>query len=382
MTYFFDFYFDSAHSLIPRVKSHFSFVHTYFKKINIITLDDRNFTQIFRAAEVTHIPLLPVRVPHVIRGLLGTILGIIKLTRVSKAEGEIVLFSSPYALYSIIVSRLLKIPLIVHFKYDPTMQPLTNLKRRLIRGVLELMIRMALRSAKLVVVTTPRLKEMVINRGVRPENVIVSPNYVDEKLFSPDVDEKRVRQQLSIPSHEKMIIYMGRLSYEKGVDVLVKAFSIIQNDVYNAKLVIVGDGPEKDKLKEDCQKLNVHEKVIFIKSVAHNLVPNFLAASDIVVLPSYSEGHPKFLIEAMIMGKPIVATNVPGITDVVTHLKEAVLVEAGDANALAKAIELLLKDEELAHNLAYNARKKALEMYSKSSVFKRFKETPLLILGF
>jgi len=241
---------------------------------------------------------------------------------------------------------------------------------------------MALRSAKLVVVTTPRLKEMVINRGVRPENVIVSPNYVDEELFSPDVDGKWVRQQLSIPSHEKMIIYMGRLSYEKGVNVLVKAFSIIQNNVYNAKLVIVGDGPEKDKLKEDCQKLNVPEKVVFIKFVTHNLVPNFLAASDIVVLPSYNEGHPKFLIEAMIMSKPIVATDVPGINDVVIHFKEAVLVKAGDANALAKAIESLLKDEEFAYNLAYNARKKALEMYSKSSVFKRFKETPLLILGF
>jgi glycosyltransferase involved in cell wall biosynthesis len=262
------------------------------------------------------------------------------------------------------------------------MRPSTSIKRIFIRGIWELLINQALKSSKLVIVTTPRLKEIVIARGVRPENVIISPNYVDEELFSPNADGKWVRRKLSIPSHEKVIIYMGRLSYEKGVNVLVKAFSIIQNNVYNAKLVIVGDGPEKDKLKEDCQKLKIQEKVIFIKPVPHILVPNFLAASDIVVLPSYSEGHPKFLIEAMIMGKPIVATNVPGINDVVTHFKEAVLVEAGDANALAKAIELLLKDEKFAYNLAYNARKKALEIYSKSSVFKGIEDNPFRILGF
>ena len=132
---------------------------------------------------------------------------------------------------------------------------------------------------------------------------------------------------------------------------------------------------------EQCKRLNLLDKVKFVKPVPHNRVPNLLAASDIIVLPSYSEGCPKILVEAMMMGKPIVATNIPGINDVVENQKEALLVEPGDPVALAHAIKTLLNDKTLASTLAFNARKRALEKYSKSALLNLYRENPLLLIG-
>lgn len=382
MTFFFDFYFDGAHSLIPRVKRHFSYVQRFFEEITVVTIDNRNFTEIFKGTKVTHRPLLPLRVPHLVRGVLGALLGLRELMNVARLGRDIVLFSSPYAPYSVFVSRLLKVPLIIHFKYDPTTQPSMNLRHRIKRGILNAMINLALRSADMIVVTTSRIKRMVIDRKVLAEKVFVSPNYVDEDLFSLSADGKSIRERFSVAEDEKIVTYIGRLSHEKGLDVLIEAFSMICNQLHDAKLLIVGEGIERGSLKEKCQKFGLRNKVLFVKSIPHTSVPNFLAGSDVVVLPSYSEGHPKFLIEAMVMGKPIVATDVIGINDVVRDGKEALLVKPGDANALAGAMKLLLKNKKLARALGHNARKKALKEYSKRAVFKLAKGNPFLILGF
>jgi len=382
MTFFLDFYFDGALFLVPRVKRHFLYVQRFFEKIIIVTVDDRNFTEIFGGTKVTHRPLLPLRVPNLARGLLGTLLGLRELINVVRLERDLVFFSSPYALYSVFASRILKIPLIIHFKYGPTTQPSMDLRHRIKRGILNAMINLALTSADMVVVTTPHIKRMVINRKVPAEKVFVSPNYVDEELFSLSADGKSIRERLSIAGDEKIVTYIGRLSHEKGLDVLIEAFSIICNRLHDAKLLIVGEGTERGSLEEKCRNFGLQDKVLFVKPIPHTTVPNVLAGSDVVVLPSYSEGHPKFLIEAMVMGKPIVATDVIGINDVVRDGKEAVLVKPGDANAFAGALKLLLESEKLAHTLGRNARKKALNEYSKKVVFKMAETNLFLILGF
>lgn len=382
VTLFLDFYFDGAHYLIPRVKRHYLNVQYFFDKIFIVTLDNRNFTKILGGNRMIHHPLLPLRSPNLVRGLLGTLAGVVELVKIARLERNIVFFSSPYALYSVLASRILKIPLIVHFKYDPTTQPPMKLGHWIKQYVLNIIIMLALRSAHMVVVTTPRLKRIVINRGVPEEKIFISPNYVDEDLFSPNISGDSIREKLSITQDENIILYMGRLSSEKGLDVLIEAFSTICEELYDTKLLIVGSGPEKGRLEEKCQKLGLYKKVLFLKPVPHALVPNFLAASNVVVLPSYSEGHPKFLIEAMIMGKPIVATDVIGINDTVRNGREAILVKPGDSNALAEALKTLLKDKKLACILGYNARKKALHMYSKKAVIKIAEECPFLIAGF
>ena len=382
MTFFLDFYFDGAHSLIPRVKRHLSDIQRFFDEITILTLDNRNFTKIFEGTKVMHRPLLPLQAPHLARGLLGSLVGLKELVSIVRSKKDIIFFSSPYALYSVLVSRILKIPLIIHFKYDPTTQPSMNFRHRIKRGILNVLINLALRSADMIVVTTPHVKRMVISRKVPAEKVFVSPNYVDEALFSSSVDGKSIRERFSIVRHEKLIMYLGRLSHEKGLSTLIEAFSILCSRLQNIKLAIVGGGPERGVLQKKCQILGLADKVLFINPVPHTLVPNFLAASDVVVLPSYSEGHPKILIEAMIMSKPLVATDVIGIQDVVENRKDAILVKPGDAKGLAEALQMLIENDNRARTIAYNAKRKALNEYSKKAVFKLAERNPFLILGF
>jgi glycosyltransferase involved in cell wall biosynthesis len=381
LTFFFDFTFDAAYHLIPRVRKHLSFVEDFFEKITVVTIDYRNFTSTLGGTKIAHLPILPLRVPRHAIWILGTVLGIRKLVNAIKLDRSVVFFTSPYALYTIIVARTLKIPLVVHFKYDPTTQPLRTFKRY----ILNAMINFALRSADMIIVPTRRLKYVAINRINRKDSekkIFISPNYVDEELFSLSVDGRRIRERLSISQDEKVILYMGRLRHEKGLDVLIEAFSSISNQVYNARLVIVGEGPQRNELEEKCRKLGLSNRVLFLRPVPYTLVPSFLAASDIVVLPSFSEGHPKFLVEAMMMGKPIVATDVIGIKDTVRAGKEAILVKPGDPRALAYALKMLIEDEELARTLGNSAREKALKEYSKKAVFSHAARNPFLILGF
>jgi glycosyltransferase involved in cell wall biosynthesis len=382
MTYFLDFYL-STNYLFPRVRKHLTFVSKYFDKIYIVTLDHKNFTMDLGISKVSHINLCPLNAPRFLKAVMGTIIGVLKLINYLKQENgkRVAIFSSPYALYAVFAARLFKIPLVVDFKYDPTTQPSINLWGVFRRLVLNLLIDISLTSATLIRVTTPLLKQSVVKRGIAPEKIIIVPNYADEEIFSPKVSGYAVRKKLSVSSNEKVIMYIGRLSPEKGIDILIKAFSIVKEEIKNTTLIIVGDGPEKGKLMEQCKRLNLLDKVKLVKPVPNNKVPYLLASSDIIVLPSYSEGNPKILVEAMMMGKPIVATNIPGINDVVENKKEALLVKPGDPVALAHAIKTLLNDKTLASTLAFNARKRALEKYSKLALLNLYRENPLLLIG-
>ncbi|MCC6055998.1 MAG: glycosyltransferase family 4 protein [Desulfurococcaceae archaeon] len=383
MCYIFDFYFGIASHLIPRVRNHFLKLKDFFdfEQIILMTVDNVDYTLILGGSNIRHVPLLPVRIPKHVMWILGQLFGVVELLRASRNREKMVLFASPYAMYSIVISWLLRIPLIVHFKYDQTTQPTIS---PLQRGILNAMINFALRRADMVIATTPTLKKIAIYRGVSEKKIFVSPNYVDEDVFSPNVDGKWVRELLQVAQDEKLIIYMGRLSPEKGLDTLLDAISIVFNRYprLKFKLLIIGSGPKKDRLIKKCKEQSLCEKVLFMNPVPHSKVPSFLSACDIAILPSYSEGNPKFLLEAMMMGKPIIATNVIGIREAVTNGKEALLIDPGNPEMLASAIITLLENQELALVLGAHAREKALRKYSKKVVFKQAIRNPFLVLGF
>jgi glycosyltransferase involved in cell wall biosynthesis len=352
-----------------------------FEQLTLVTVDDADYTSTLGESNIRHVPLLPVRVPKYVMWILGSLFGVAKLLQASRRREKMVLFASPYAIYSVIVARLLKIPLIIHFKYDPTTQPTISSLRR---GILNVMINFALRRAEMVIVTTLALKKIAIYRRVPEKKIFVSPNYVDEDVFSSNIDGKWVRELLQVPQDEKLIIYMGRLSPEKGLDTLLDAISIVFNRYPSIKfkLLIIGNGPEKDRLMKKCKKLSIFRKVLFMNPIPHSKVPSFLAACDIVILPSYSEGNPKFLLEAMMMGKPIIATNVIGIRDAVTNGEEALLIHPGNPEMLASAIITFLENQELARAIGARAKEKALRKYSKKAVFEQAIRNPFLVLGF
>jgi glycosyltransferase involved in cell wall biosynthesis len=184
-------------------------------------------------------------------------------------------------------------------------------------------------------------------------NVLYVPNAIDPA----DLPEKGTRL------FEKQVIYCGRLSREKGVDLLVEVARLV-----DANLIVVGGGPLERELRELARD---NPRVRFTGPLPRSETLKLVKGSDVFVLPSRHEGLSTALLEAMAMGVPVVATRVGGNPELVEHGETGLLVEP-EPGQLAGAISLLLEDRDLAKRLAENAAKIAREKYSWPVVYRQY----------
>jgi glycosyltransferase involved in cell wall biosynthesis len=207
------------------------------------------------------------------------------------------------------------------------------------------------------------------------EKVVIIPNGVDCERFNPNIDGSWVRAKHALDD-SKVILFVGALTRwhrYKGLDILIKAFSEIQDQMKESRLLIVGDGD----LKPEYQTLSssIAHKVIFAGNVNDDEMPSYYAASDLLVLPSVdrSEGFGLTLLEANATGKPVVASNVGGIPSVVKDGVNGLLVPPRDKKTLTKTIINLLKDENRLIEMGMNGRKIA-EAHDWRTVAKKTEE--------
>ena len=146
-----------------------------------------------------------------------------------------------------------------------------------------------------------------------------------------------------LEDNKKYILSLSRLSHKKGLEYLFKAFSSL--DAKDTELVVVGDGPLKEKLVIMASDLKIANKVKFIGSVPHKETYLWYNAADVYCLPSLWEGCPNVIIESLACGTPVVSTKVGGIPDLVPANDYGFLVHAGDAVSLANALDSV--EEEL-----------------------------------
>jgi len=162
------------------------------------------------------------------------------------------------------------------------------------------------------------------------------------------------------------ILFVGRLEYVKGVDVLLEAFACLPD---NCKLLIAGDGSQRKALETLAGRLQVHDRVEFLGFRTD--VQRLMTSVDCVVLPSRWEGLPMVLLEAMAVGAPVVASAVGGIPEIVEHEVTGWLVPPEDPMRLAYALKGVLKDRAKSHYVGEKARKRIIESYSVETVAKR-----------
>jgi glycosyltransferase involved in cell wall biosynthesis len=168
-------------------------------------------------------------------------------------------------------------------------------------------------------------------------SVTVVPYGVDLEVFQP----------APRPAGDEVVIgAAARLSKEKGVGYLIEAFALLRQHGLPLKLRLAGDGPEREKLGVLVHSLGVANNVAFLGEIDHTEVPGFLQDLDIFVLPSVFEGFGVAAIEASAVGLPVVASDVFGIPDAVTHGETGLLVPPRDARKLADAIETLARDPD------------------------------------
>jgi glycosyltransferase involved in cell wall biosynthesis len=228
----------------------------------------------------------------------------------------------------------------------------------LLRRFREYVIR---RVHRVIAVSRP-LAERVKLLGANADKVQLIPNGVDPAVFGNGGGMAPFNYRL---------LWVGRLSPEKGVEHLIRAMSAVVARFPQATLRLVGDGPSRAQVEQLILELGLGMHVRLEGMVCHDQVPEYHRETDVFVLPSLSEGLPLALVEAMSAGRPVVATRVGGIPDVVISEGQrptGSLVPPGDAQALAEAISALLRCPEEARLMGENGRIRVKEQFAWSSI--------------
>jgi glycosyltransferase involved in cell wall biosynthesis len=193
----------------------------------------------------------------------------------------------------------------------------------------------ALPRAERVVAVSKPLAQTAIELGVEPRRIDIVPNGVDREQFRPR-DRTEAKRRLGLEIDKQVVLYVGHVTEAKGAFDLVRAFASGSERLRAAQLVIVGDGAGHDACQALATELAV--EATFVGAQAHELVPSWLDACDLLALPSWNEGMPNVVLEALASGRRVVATRVGGIPDVVTA-ELGQLVPPRDVPALAQALE-------------------------------------------
>jgi glycosyltransferase involved in cell wall biosynthesis len=181
-------------------------------------------------------------------------------------------------------------------------------------------------------------------------------------------DEKRKFLELS--QDDRLILSVGRLHYEKGHKYLLRAFKKIKDRFSNAKLAIVGDGPQKNSLTKMAKNLDLGNDVI-MPGEDCDILP-WLCACDVFALPSLWEGMPASLLEAMSVGCVCIASNVYGIKEVISNGEDGFLCSPKKINSWVNALSKSIKDGDLQKTLGKKAREKALSSFSHGNMIDRY----------
>jgi glycosyltransferase involved in cell wall biosynthesis len=204
---------------------------------------------------------------------------------------------------------------------------------------------------------------------LRRSRLHVVPNGIDSELFAP-ASAGEARAELGLPDAGPLLVTVGRLNREKGVDVAIRALGSIGSD---AKLVVVGGGEEQAELERLALELGVAERVVFAGRQPQETVPRYLAAADIFLFPTVrEEAAPLVLPQAMACGLPVVASRIGGITEVVERPGEdGLLIPPGDVRALTDAVNRLLGDEAVRKAIGQAARARVETEYTVQRMAER-----------
>jgi len=220
-----------------------------------------------------------------------------------------------------------------------------------------------------VVVNSTSIRDLLVARdGVRGEKIRVIYNGVDVHQF---VSARRDKESLlpGVKKHAKLIAVVANLSPVKGHASLIVAASTVCRDYPDAIFLLIGDGQERPKLKQQVKELGLEKNFRFLG--ARTDVPQVLACCDLSVLPSESEGLPNSVLEAMAAGLPVVATSVGGMPELIDNEVNGLLVPPHRPDALSAAILRLLKDVDLRRRFAGAAHDSVVTRFSFARLIDR-----------
>lgn len=227
---------------------------------------------------------------------------------------------------------------------------------------------LAARKASLVTAVSESVRQQMLDDRLPPDRVVTIPNGID--LRPVDQAQPLPRTSLGLRQTSQVVLMVGRLVPQKGVDVLLKAAASLADLWPRLHLLIAGDGRDRLHLEMIAQRLLISKRVTFLGQ--RDDVPQLMKTADVIAMPSRWEGLPLAMLEAMAAGRAIVATSVEGHRDVLADGESALMVPPENPTALASAISRLLADPQLCRRLGQAAEARARRDYSAQRMASQY----------
>ncbi len=205
---------------------------------------------------------------------------------------------------------------------------------------------------------------------VPPDKMVIIPNGTNPEIFDFDFDPAQMRAQYASPT-DKIVLFVGRMVYEKGVQVLLHAAPKILSNFPNTRFIMVGTGGYLDDLKHQAAALNISDRVSFLGYVSDADLRRLYKISDVVAIPSLYEPFGIVALEGMAARVPVVTSDTGGLTDFVEHMTTGITTYTGDAGSLAWGLLEVLRNPDLARQLQLDAYEKVRTIYNWKVLAKR-----------
>lgn len=330
-------------------------------------MDSRDYTSSFNNKGIIHKPTIPLRLPSMLRRIIYPLVCSIALCRVGK-QCSLILAEQAHNAHAVIGSTLCHKPLIVWYRYRVKHGRAWSLFRYTKEIACDVMETFTLRRCDGIIAVNEQLKKDALRRG-SCKRIKVVPHFIDTELFSKKTNVDWIKKEYDLRDR-KVITFLGRLSPIKAVDVLIRAFKLVKEEVKNSVLMIIGDGTERKRLERVCAELGVLDSVIFTGNIRYKKLPQHLSVSDLFVSPSRSEGQSRALLEVMSMGIPVIVTQIEGNLDLVNHGENGIFVKSNCSKEIAHSIMSLLRNTGYASLLGRNARNFIVKKFSEEKIYE------------
>ncbi|MEM3816273.1 MAG: glycosyltransferase family 4 protein [Candidatus Bathyarchaeia archaeon] len=230
-------------------------------------------------------------------------------------------------------------------------------------------------SKRIIVVSNSMKHEIKEHFRLPDEKIDVIPNAIDTLKYNIPINRDEVKRRFGIDPSERIVLFVGRLVPQKGVEYLIMAAPKIIGQHPEARIVIVGDGWSKDYLLRLASSTGCKHKITFLGFLSDQDLIELTLSSDVLVVPSIYEPFGIVALEGMAAGVPVVASNTGGLAEIVEHDKTGFLAYRENPDSIAWGVNKILSDPGYASWLTQNAKRKINEVYSWDAVARRTVET-------
>ena len=294
---------------------------------------------------------------------------------ITEFNPDIIHIHHPFLLSSaaIMYGKKLGIPkiLTLHTQYEQYAYYASPIPERVTQKAIKMIISNLAYKTDCITTPSDSMKKIIENYGIK-NRIEVIPNAIHLISFKEDDELKRteIKKKYNLKEDDKIILFVGRVASEKSIDKIIKALAIIKKrSIGKEKLLIVGNGPTMDELKQLARTLKIEEDIIFAGTVSYEEIKHYYKMAYVFTIASTTETFGIVTIEALASGVPVVAIKAPGAIDILTDGLDGLLVD-DDVEKIANALEKIIKEPELREKLSLGALKTS-EKYSINKISEK-----------